>query len=92
MLKIRKVNIFTKISMSDRYFQEAAGLPSHSRIPEFQNSIHPAQSLCVASGPESVPSPCSAKDGSLDVQQLHFISNQQNGDFLQSHLQHSWRK
>lgn len=77
--------------MSDTYFQEVAGVPSHSSS-EFHNSIHPAQYLCVASGPESLLSPCSAKDGSLDLQQLDFTLNQQNGDFPQSHLRHSWRK
>lgn len=77
--------------MSGTYFQEPGGVPSHSSS-EFHNSIHPAQYLCEASGPESVLSPCSAKDGSLDSQQLDFTLNQQKEDFPQSHLQHSWRK
>lgn len=45
---------------------------------EFHGS---AQHLSVASGAESVLYPCSAKDGSLDLQQLDFTSKQQKGDF-----------
>lgn len=77
-----------KIYMSDTFPRGSKATPGS----EFHNSVHPAQYLCVASGPESVLSPCSAKDGSLDLQQLDFILNQQNEDFPQSHLQHSGRK